>query len=360
MRPTRPVGAGLFTVVVCTDGRRPELAQAVASVLAQTDAGFELLVVDNAPRTGCTESVLAGVDDPRLRVVSEPRRGLSVARNTGVRSASGEVIAFTDDDCVVEPGWLAGLRTAFAADPQIAAVTGRTVAVRLTSPVQRLFEQFGSFDRGSVRVLWHFADAGSHTVLSPALTRFAGVAALPRIFPYAGVFGSGNNMAFTTAVLGRLGPFDEALGAGTPAAGGEDLDMFVRLMLAGEVLVYEPAAVVRHSHRHDDRSLRDQVRSYGSGLSAMITKQLLLDRAGRRRIARRVLPGLRHLFSSASPKNSRKTSGFPRGLTRAELSGMAAGPWLYLRGRRALRRRPSAMPATTAAETRPAERALVP
>ncbi len=321
---------------------------------------FELVVVDNAPRTGRTESVLAGVDDPRLR--SSPSRAAGCRRLATPASARrpARLIVFTDDDCVVEPGWLAGLRTAFAADPQIAAVTGRTVAVRLTSPVQQLFEQFGSFDRGSVRVLWHFAEVGSHTALSPALTRFAGVAVPPRIFPYAGVFGSGNNMAFTAAVLARLGPFDEALGAGTPAAGGEDLDMFVRLMLAGEVLVYEPAAVVRHSHRHDDRSLREQVRSYGSGLSAMITKQLLLDRAGRRRIARRVLPGLRHLFSSASPKNSRKTSGFPRGLTRAELSGMAAGPWLYLRGRRALRRRPSAMPAGTAVETRPAERALVP
>ena len=148
-------------------------------------------------------------------------------------------------------------------------------------------------------------------------------------------------MALRTAALERVGAFDEALGAGVPAGGGEDLDMFVRLMVAGLVLVYEPAAVIRHTHREDEQTLAAQVRSYGSGLSAMITKHLLLDRASRIRILRRVVPGLRHLFSARSDKNARKSAEFPRHLTRLELIGIASGPSLYLRGRRAvLRDRP--------------------
>lgn len=342
MRPTRAGRRDRITVVVCTDGRRVELGRTLDSLLTQSDPCFEVLVVDNAPGSGQTQAVLDTFDDIRLRRVREPRRGLSAARNRGVQAATGELIAFTDDDCLAEPGWLAALRAAFEADPVVSAVTGRTVPVADPTPVQQLFEEFGSFDRGPSRACWHWAGA---TAMDPvrssvpvSLARWSPVATQPRIFPYAGVYGSGNNMAFTAVALRRLGPFDEALGAGSPAAGGEDLDMFVRSMLAGMVLIYEPDAMVRHDHRHDPRTLQAQVRSYGSGLSAMITKHLLRDRASRIRILRRLVPGLRHLFAPGSPKNVRRAADFPRALTRIEWSGLASGPRLYLIGRRACRR----------------------
>jgi cellulose synthase/poly-beta-1,6-N-acetylglucosamine synthase-like glycosyltransferase len=172
-----------------------------------------------------------------------------------------------------------------------------------------------------------------------------------RIYPYSGIFGSGNNMAFSADALRHLGPFDEALGAGSPAAGGEDLDMFIRLVLAGRVLVYEPDAVVLHTHRLTPEGLAAQIRAYGSGLSAMITKQLVSDPAGRRRILRRALPGLRHLLSTSSAKNSRKRADYPLRLTWLELRGVLEGPWLYLRSRRGLRDDPTIAAASSTGGT---------
>ena len=332
----RPAPAS--SVILCTIGRSAGLKRAMASVLAQRAVDFELIVVDNAPGSGNTVSVVQSFDDPRLRYVAEPRRGLSKARNLGSRVARGNVLAFTDDDCVVHADWLQAIRTVFDTHPEVSAVTGRTVPDGSPTPIQHLFEEFGSFNRGTERRVWHYPEAADAVTLPPSLVALAAPAESPAIFPYSAVFGSGNNMALRTSALERVGAFDEALGAGVPAGGGEDLDMFVRLMVAGLVLVYEPAAVVRHTHREDEQTLAAQVRSYGSGLSAMITKHLLLDRPSRIRIVRRVLPGLRHLFSARSAKNARKSAEFPRHLTRLELLGIASGPSRYLKGRRALLR----------------------
>jgi hypothetical protein len=114
--------------------------------------------------------------------------------------------------------------------------------------------------------------------------------------------------------------------------------MFVRLVLAGMVVVYEPTALVRHSHRVDEAALARQVRDYGAGLSAMITKHLLVDHRHRRLIVRRIPSGLHHLFGADSEKNVRRTETFPRSLARQELIGLLSGPWRYLKGRRLLRR----------------------
>ena len=73
-------------------------------------------------------------------------------------------------------------------------------------------------------------------------------------------FGVGANMAFRTKALRRLGGFDEALGAGTPAQGSEDTKMFTDLLREGDTVAYRPSAVTRHFHRRDLEGLRRQMR----------------------------------------------------------------------------------------------------
>ena len=339
------------SVVLCTLGSNPGLPRAVTAVLAQRDVDLELVVVDNDPTSGRTASVLQQHRDPRVRRVSEYRRGLSAARNAGVRAAQGQVLVFTDDDCTPAPGWLRAVLAVMDLHPAVAAVTGRTVPDSHSTPVQELFEEFGSFNRGLDRRVWRYPSTAGPRPAELAELGLDGEA--PPVFPYSAVYGSGNNMALRADVLRRVGPFDEALGAGSPAAGGEDLDMFVRLMLAGLVLVYEPAAVVTHTHRSDLDTLTSQVQGYGSGLAAMLTKYLLASSESRGQVLRRTAPGLRLLLGPQSPKNSRKSASYPRTLTRSELVGIALGPWLYLRGRRALRR--SGRPASGGVLVLPAE-----
>jgi hypothetical protein len=174
------------------------------------------------------------------------------------------------------------------------------------------FEEFGGFSKGFERRIF---DLNSHRAVEP-------------LYPYrVGWFGSGLNMAFDAALLRALGGFDEHLGAGTRVRGGEDLDAFLRVILGGRRLVYEPRALVWHYHRRDVGALRRQLHGSGVGLSAVLAK-LLRDRSTRRDVLVRASPGLRHLLSPSSEKNRRKTS-FPRSLAMAELRGVASGPFIY-------------------------------
>ncbi len=340
--PFPPVGAdGLVTVVVCTLGREPRLTGTVQAVLGQSHRDLELVVVDNDPTSGRTAAMLAGVDDLRLRIVPEPVRGLSAARNAGLAAADGPLVAYTDDDAVPDPDWITRLVDVVRADADgvVACVTGRVLSAESTSREQEWFEEAGIFDKGTERTAWSLG-----TATPPALGRPGRAPEL--LLMTAGVMGSGNSMAFRTAALQRLGGFDEALGAGSPAKGGEDLDVFRRVLLAGHVLVYTPDAVVRHHHRASHRALRRQMYDYGVGMSAVVTK--LLTSGGRP--ARAVLTGLpagvRRLVSPRSERNEKKPAGTPRDLLLAECAGYLVGPVLYARSRARARRvrRPPAGP----------------
>jgi hypothetical protein len=139
-------------------------------------------------------------------------------------------------------------------------------------------------------------------------------------------------------VLRGLGGFDEALGAGAPTRGGEDLDVLVRVLRAGYALAYEPAALVWHHHRADRDALLNQMFGYGTGLSAFVTK-CLLQADTRREVLGRIPLGLRRMAAIRTSTHERLTDAVeaPRGAMLREFLGFAAGPVLYLRARRAVR-----------------------
>jgi GT2 family glycosyltransferase len=262
--------------------------------------------------------VLEELGDPRVRRVLEPRPGLSRARNRGVAESTGEIIAFTDDDVIVDPLWIRALVRGIGREDAVGCATGFVTAAELDTPAQQYFER---------RVCWSddFAprlfDLGEHRVDVP-------------LYPYlTGTFGAGANFAITRSALADVGPFDEALGAGSPAMGGEDIDYFLRLLLAGYAIAYEPAAIVWHVHRRELAALREQLDSYGSGLSAFVFKQLLDPRTARD-VLRRGLPGLRRMYDLRQRGRYEGTEDLR--LWRSELAGFASGPVRYIRGRRAL------------------------
>ena len=309
--------APLVTVVVCTRDRPRSLARCLEALAKVHYDPFEVVVVDNAPTTPQTLAVVRARSDAdsRVRYVREPRPGLSRARNCGLRAARGELVAFTDDDVVVDPHWLDGVVRGFGRSPSVACVTGLVPSARLESAGQRYFDR---------RVSW----AVSCTPRRYGLR--AGADESP-LYPYAaGQFGTGANFAFRTAMLRELSGFDEALGAGAPAGGGEDLDVFVRTILAGYELAYEPAAVVWHEHRMELGQLRRQLFDYGVGLAAFATKYLS-DRRTARDVLVRLPRGLRHLRGIAT--RAERPSGLPRSVLIPELLGLAWGPIAYWLGR---------------------------
>jgi GT2 family glycosyltransferase len=310
-----------LSVVVTTCGKDESVSKAVASVLACDPAPFEVIVVENRPANSTVAATLAERfgSDSRVSCVSESRAGLSYARNAGLAVAVGEAVAFTDDDVVVDRNWLEWLARGFASGSDVACVTGLILPADLETASQVQIEQFAGFGKGWERRVFSIANPTS------------------ALFPYAaGEFGSGACTALRRDIANELGGFATELGAGTRARGGEDLDLFVRVLVAGHQLVYEPAAVIWHHHPDVAQHLRRELFSYGVGLSAMMTKQMMEGHA--RAILQRVPAGLRFVRDPASRKNVRKGPAYPRYFDWIERAGFAAGPLAYLASRRQQRR----------------------
>jgi GT2 family glycosyltransferase len=359
--PSTPQVLPSASVVVPTNLARPEQLRASLVALDALDhPDFEVVVVDNS-RPGPADvlpELVAGLS--RVRVVREPVPGISAARNAGVRSARGEVVAFTDDDVRVDPRWLRAITTRFALRPDEDAVTGLILPAELETAAQLWFERhYGGF--GATRVfapLTYRGAAGRHRFsrrAEVAVEDWDG-AEVRRFAVYgAGACGAGANMAFRASALARVGPFDEALGTGTPARGGEDLAMFIRLLVDGGSIGYEPRAVVHHTHRADYPSLRGQIEAYGLGFTAMLSS--LVSAEPRHlggvvsqlpRVARRILSGEEEAAGVENPAEALLGVPAPRELVWLERRGALKGPAAYLRSRRDVRRRLAGGAARTA------------
>lgn len=242
-----------ISIVICTRDRGEALDECLRSVTTQRSAPGEIIVVDNSS-DGNAEPICKRF--PEVRHLREPRSGLSVARNTGIRASRGEIIAFTDDDVELHPGWTGAIGRAFA-DESIDALTGLVLPARLDTPAQRIFQ----LDKGGF---------GATFVPLRFDERF-----FAETRPYGAhvwKMGAGASMAFRRSLFERIGLFDERLGAG--AAGcSEDSELWYRMLANGGTCLYEPRAVVFHHHRRELAELRRQIRSYMKGHVAALVVQ---------------------------------------------------------------------------------------
>ena len=312
----------LASVVIPTRERPELLARCLDSVLACDYPAdrVEVLVVDNAPAGAGTRELVERVrgGDERVSYLLAPRPGSGSARNDGADRARGEIVAFVDDDVLVDRHWLVELVAGFRAAPDVSCVTGLVVAAELDTWAQQLFEEYGGFGEGFEGAV---LDLGSHRPENP-------------LFPFnPGILGSGNNVAFRRAALLELGGYDPYLGNGTPARAGEDWELFLRLFRRGHTAVYHPSAIVHHRHRRAFEELRAQIRDYGVGMGAGLTRTVLREPAAGLELARRLPRAAHYVLSSRSSKNRNWSGSYPRELRRAELAGLALGPARYLRSR---------------------------
>jgi O-antigen biosynthesis protein len=250
----------LVTVAVCTRDRVSHLTQCLESLGELKYPALDLLLVDNAPSSDATR-LLVFRDYPNIRYVLEPRPGLDWARNRAIHEARGEIIAYADDDTVVDPGWVMAIVRAFSEDPEVMAVTGLVVPYELETEAQILFEDRAGFGRGFERKKYGEVRRDGRRAA--------------RHYGNVGKFGTGANMAYRRAVFAQIGGFDPALDIGTISEGGGDLEMFFRVVKSGFKLVYEPNAVVYHRHRRDYAQLRTQLSGWGIGCSSYLMRCFL-------------------------------------------------------------------------------------
>ncbi|UVJ39575.1 glycosyltransferase family 2 protein [Arthrobacter sp. CJ23] len=312
------------TVIVCTRDRPALLRGALSAILNLDYPNFDVLVVDNAAATAETRRMVSReFHDPRVALITEPAPGLSQARNAGLNHARGDIVAYTDDDVVVDQAWLREIAAGFERMPGTACVTGLVPAGELRSPAQGYFDDRVSWSKCMAPKVYSFADPPKD---------------LPK-FPFCpGAFGTGANFALDRSIALGLGGFDKALGAGTRTGGGEDIDMFTRVILEGHSLVVQPSAIVWHRHRDGLDELRTQARAYGSGLGAWLTKIVLNPRTARLALSRTPRIAWAFARSTFAGRRPRGRQGRGRGpwdgqlaqVLRLELFSVARGPLNYL------------------------------
>lgn len=213
-------------------------------------APTEILVVDNAPSDTSTQQVAQ--EFAEVIYIKGPRAGLDIARNTGIFAAQCPIVAFVDDDVVVDPLLLWRVWEAFQ-DPGTAAMTGLVITLELRTEAQLLFEEHWSFNRGYVDKYY-----------GPEYMR-AATSQAPPIWE----IGAGANMAFRKSVFEQVGYFDERLDVGAAGCSG-DSEMWYRILVHGHAIRYNPRAVVYHEHRKELDALKSQLFYYMRGHVASV------------------------------------------------------------------------------------------
>nr|MBA2676979.1 glycosyltransferase [Ktedonobacteraceae bacterium] len=261
-------------VVICTKDRPVALRRCLLALLENQWLPSEVVVVDQGQFT--TDPPVQAAFAEReivLRHEAMQTSGVSRGRNLGITLSTADFIAFTDDDCVPDTGWLGALFKACttgvdgasgrilplpASDPDLVAVSSRT------SPIARLYQGV------SPHAPWDV--------------------------------GSGGNLLLRRAALKHVGGFDERLGPGAPGRAAEDIDLLYRLLIAGFTIAYEPGAVVYHEMKTRQARLRSRF-PYGYGMGAFLATHISKDDGYARMLFRRYLRfhagsflgGLRHL-----------------------------------------------------------------
>jgi glucosyl-dolichyl phosphate glucuronosyltransferase len=220
------------TVIICTRNRAKQLASVLESATAlRVPEGlqWEFLLVDNGSTDNTAEVAMTFADRLPMRVVREDTPGLSNARNKGVSEARGRYLCWTDDDVVIDPGWLAAYVEAFRKHPD-AAIFGGRVLPRL---------------EGGGAPSWFVEHYLAPPIASPMAYRDLGDAELAlnsigNLVPY------GANFALRTAEQ-RQALYDPELGVSPMHKRlGEEVDVIHRMMTAGASGWWVPNSIVNH------------------------------------------------------------------------------------------------------------------
>ena len=206
---------GKIAVVIPTRNRGAQAAEAARAVLNDA-TDMDLVVVDQSTDDS-TATALQRIQDGRLRVIRTDTRGASNARNAGVAATTAPIVAFTDDDCRPQPGWVSSVLRVFEESQDAALLFGRVHLPPTPNP-----EDYAASFEPKMRI--------QRKVPMPD-----------------GDIGIGANFAIRREVLKALGGFDPLLGPGAPVfRGAEETDLLIRALQAGYQVVNAAECQVLH------------------------------------------------------------------------------------------------------------------
>ena len=203
----------------------------------------EVIVVDG----NSTDKTQEIVKKYPVKLIVEKRKGLNLARNTGIKSSTGEIIAFTDSDCIVPPNWITKIVENFK-DPKVSCVGGSAKGLETD-----FISQYA--DNSVVRLMPFFTKREELDSVKPFFRHPAGC-----------------NMAFRRKVAEDVGYFDENI-----KYGFDEVEFTDRVCKAGYKMVLDPEVVVWHKHRSSLKDFLKQNFQYGKGSGLVLKQNKLKD-----------------------------------------------------------------------------------
>jgi glycosyltransferase involved in cell wall biosynthesis len=234
------------SAIICTRNRHDSVGQAVASVLANEYPNFNLTIVDQSDNTRTEEIVLGLPARPgQLRYIHSSVPGLSRAYNLAIRETHGEILAFTDDDCVAPSDWISTIIEAFDSEADADLLYGQVLEPEALRGHDGVVPQL-------------------HIVRPERLGRREGFR----------IYGMGANFAARRLLFDRIGGFDEILGGGGPLRSAQDFDLQYRAYLAGVTTLLRPEVKVDHYGIRSSARWPGQTKAYGFGDGAFYCKHV--------------------------------------------------------------------------------------
>jgi glycosyltransferase involved in cell wall biosynthesis len=242
-----------ISVVVCTRDRHETIGEALESIAACEYPSFDIHVMDQSTNDLTRQIVLPLADKHQGRAQIHyhhlDKAGLSRSYNRGMAVSDGEIIAFTDDDCIVPSDWLSRIAKNFTDDPELGLLYGQVLIPASLMP-----------------------EAMKGTLIVPDL-HFEKRERLSKKDGFK-VFGMGANMAIRRSLLDLVAGFDEALGGGGPLRSAQDYDFAYRAYRFGSAILLDPEVKADHYGTRTPDQWPVTMQNYGIGDGAFYAKHM--------------------------------------------------------------------------------------
>lgn len=227
-----------ISLVLATVNRRDEVRQFCLSLKNQKYEDFELIVVDQNEHDFLKEMMSHFQESFTIKYVKSLRKGLSYARNLGLTHATGEIIAFPDDDCKYYEDTLCNVVDLFSERTDLTIIAGRIVDYDGTDVIRKWRKRPFKIDR----------------------------------------FNYYHSISSVTIFVKEGGEyFDEELGAGTSNGSCEDVEYVYKYIRKGGLVEYNPCIRIWHPHQSDNNLEKEKIESYGRGFGFFIKKQMTFE-----------------------------------------------------------------------------------
>jgi glycosyltransferase involved in cell wall biosynthesis len=237
----------MISIIISTRNRSDYIQACLKSILANTFKKFEILLADQSDNNQ-TKLAVKQLQSSKIRYFKSNRKGKSIGLNSMIRKARHNILAFTDDDCIVDKNWLQEINIFYKKYPNAAGVFGNVFPYM---PQNHKGEFYTSTFESS-----HISEQ-----TNPYETHWQ-------------VLGIGNNMSFRKSIIVKEGCFKEWLGPGSIALNGEETDLIFRLLIKKYSLMTNPNIITYHNRWLTKSQLTALLGTYSCGMCAFYSYYL--------------------------------------------------------------------------------------